>query len=819
MVTARDEIRALFEAALELPNEQRGEFLRARCQDESVVREVESLLEHDSRAAEDFLVPASQPSRLDEVGFDAASCPQSHADPRGMETGLPPLNQFEGRTVGAYTIKRLIAEGGMGAVYLAQQASPRREVALKVMTAAYWSRSAQRRFEFETETLARLHHPNIAQVYESGIHRHENISPVPFFAMEYIQEARTVTSYCNEEALDLRQRLELYCIVCQAVHHGHQKGVIHRDLKPANILIDVNGHVKIIDFGIARSTDSDLAKTTMHTEAGQLLGTLAYMSPEQCVAGAGDIDTRADVYSLGVVLFELLTGRLPYDVSHMTIHAATRVICEQEPVRPSQIAVSGGVSPARLRGDLDTIIMKCLEKGRAKRYSSAAELTEDIQRYLRGEPISARPPSAWSSLLRWARLHARMTAALVTLFIASLVIGSSFATRHYLKSSPARIELTLRGSTFDPVENNAVREGDRAALFAASGDLLYEWLDELGGMMLAKLISLPEKWGGDKIVILAFNTSYRDVTLRGRLCAFSAGGPYDRPLWTAPKDQEVIESMPPDAWPRPKHDPGREYRSTGFQVTKTWLVDVFTGRDHPGPEIVAFHQHTGGSQGAICIWNLNGELLFRVWLDGGLGDVAWLPEKRILVCVAMKGDRDCIDYGWKTTRNHPSVVFAIRPQPGEITDGWIMPYAPAEHPRFEGDRWRGNWYRPLWYKIACPVEWTGISTYLLFFSPAYALGPEFSGGRHVQIRVLFQNRRRLLNDGSMYYFQFVIVADDSGEIVQRGLGGDANRLELQSNKHLPNPKDFELVDWTAFDPPCGPTTQPADLPGHDRLQG
>ena len=236
------------------------------------------------------------------------------------------------KRIGQYRIKRAIASGGMGTVYEALQEKPRRTVALKLMRAGIASRSALRRFEYESQLLARLRHPGIAQVYDAGTHRDGEVT-VPYFAMEYIVGAKAVTDYVKDKKLGTRERMKLFAEVCEAVHHGHQKGIIHRDLKPSNILVDSSGQVKIIDFGVARCTDSDMAVTTLQTDVGQLIGTLQYMSPEQCAADPHDIDTRSDVYALGVVFYEMLCERLPYELKGAALHEATRVIREQEPTK------------------------------------------------------------------------------------------------------------------------------------------------------------------------------------------------------------------------------------------------------------------------------------------------------------------------------------------------------------------------------------------------------------------------------------------------------------------------------------------------------
>lgn len=349
-------------------------------------------------------------------------------DPNAETVGLPTGDSGKGSVpepgkfasmgmpseIGRYKILSVIASGGMGVVYEAMQEAPRRRVALKVIKAGSASKMALHRFEFETQILAKLRHPNIAQIYEAGTWESEQ-GPAPFFAMEYIPGRQPIVSYAEKNDLSLKARLELFSKICDAVHHGHQKGVIHRDLKPDNILIDSSGEPKIIDFGVARATDSDLTVTTMQTTMGQLIGTLQYMSPEQCEADPDLIDTRSDVYALGVILFELLSGKLPYDLRRQAIHEAVRVIKEQRPDSMSTINMS-------LRGDVDTITMKALEKERDRRYQSAAEFASDIHHFLNSEPIIARPLSMSYQLTLFTKKY-RRTCAAVLLLVASVVLG------------------------------------------------------------------------------------------------------------------------------------------------------------------------------------------------------------------------------------------------------------------------------------------------------------------------------------------------------------------------------------------------------------
>jgi serine/threonine protein kinase len=339
----------VFESALERAAPDRSAYLDEVCRGDPELRaEVESLLQADEQAG-GFLEPPEQAMRR----------PSPERDP------------LVGTRIGRYLIQRVVAVGGMGTVYEALQEEPHRTVALKVIRPGMTSRSALQRFKHESEILGRLRHPGIAQIYEAGTHGGDN--GAPFFAMEFISGARTITRYAEEEELSTRERLRLFTKVCDAVQAGHQRGIIHRDLKPANILIDEQGQPKLIDFGVARATDADLTIATLQTDVGELVGTLRYMSPEQCQGDAIELDTRSDVYALGVVLFELLTGELPYDFSTTSPFDAPRVIREQEPRRLSAIN-------RVLRGDVETIVLKALEKDRDHRYQSVPELMRDIRR-------------------------------------------------------------------------------------------------------------------------------------------------------------------------------------------------------------------------------------------------------------------------------------------------------------------------------------------------------------------------------------------------------------------------------------------------------
>ncbi len=451
----REQIKELFDQALALKPQQRDSFLAETCGDDADLKsELQTLLAHDHGAPAEFMRPPEPETA------EAPALPKEGADP------------LVGQHIGQYHLKRVIDSGGMGTVYLAVQDHPHRTVALKVLRAGLASRSALRRFEFESQILGRLRHPGIAQVYEAGTHDDPGTpgAAVPYFAMEYIPSARTITEYARTKELGTRERLALFVRVCEAVHHGHQKGIIHRDLKPGNILVDSNGQPKIIDFGVARATDWDMTVTTLQTDVGQLIGTLQYMSPEQCDGDPGDLDTRSDVYALGVVLYELLCGQLPYDVTRVAFPEAARVIREVRPPRPSTVNRT-------LRGDVETVTLKALEKDRERRYRSAADLGDDIRRYLDSEPIEARPPSVTYQIRMFARRNRAAFVAMAAVFavlVVATVVSLAFAVRANLASQAALAESQQRRAA----EQQALASSQEARTQAAIAEAVNDFLTE-----------------------------------------------------------------------------------------------------------------------------------------------------------------------------------------------------------------------------------------------------------------------------------------------------------------------------------------------------
>jgi eukaryotic-like serine/threonine-protein kinase len=428
MTTWNPRANDLFLKALELRSTgERQEFLDGACAADTAFRaEVEALLEASDKAGS-FL--------------------QSSAPLLGATIDAPAPDERPGTVIGPYKLLQQIGEGGMGTVFMAEQSHPvQRKVALKVIKRGMDSRQVIARFEAERQALAMMDHVNIARVLDAGATE----AGRPYFVMELVH-GMPITKYCDDNHLSPRERLELFVPVCHAIQHAHQKGIIHRDIKPSNVMItlyDGKPVAKVIDFGVAKATEQKLTERTLFTQYGTMVGTLEYMSPEQAEMSALGIDTRSDIYSLGVLLYELLTGGTP--LSHKRLKEAAhaeilRMIREEEPPKPStrlsdsgealaSISANRHMEPAKLtklvRGDLDWIVMKCLEKDRNRRYETANGFAMDVQRYLADEPVQACPPSTGYRLRKFVRRNrgSVLAAGLVLLAVIAGVIGTSIST-------------------------------------------------------------------------------------------------------------------------------------------------------------------------------------------------------------------------------------------------------------------------------------------------------------------------------------------------------------------------------------------------------
>jgi serine/threonine protein kinase/WD40 repeat protein len=431
----RDKVEAIFEAALALGSEaERQAYLAAACADPALRKEVETLLE----------AHRNPDSLLAEI--DSSSC-------RARAPAV--LQEAAGTVIGRYKLLERLGEGGMGVVYMAEQEEPvRRRVAFKIIKLGMDSKQVVARFEAERQALALMDHPNIAKVLDGGA----TDTGRPYFVMELVQGV-PITEFCDKNRLSTEQRLKLFIPVCQAIQSAHQKGIIHRDLKPTNILVTLNpdgsGFPKVIDFGVAKATSQKLTEKTLFTAYGMIVGTPAYMSPEQAEMSHLDVDTRADIYSLGALLYELLTGSAPFPEQRLRsagYNEMQRIILEEQPVKPSTrlstlqgdqrsiVARNRGASELTLGrafpGDLDWIVMKCLEKERARRYETANGLAHDIERHLRNEPVTARPPSRLYEFQKTLRRH-RVGFAAVTAVLAALAIGVVVSTIEAVRARKA----------------------------------------------------------------------------------------------------------------------------------------------------------------------------------------------------------------------------------------------------------------------------------------------------------------------------------------------------------------------------------------------
>jgi WD40 repeat protein/tRNA A-37 threonylcarbamoyl transferase component Bud32 len=441
--TSKDEI---FNAAAELADaDERAAFLDNACANNPHLREeIEDLLDRDLGAAS-FL----------------------ESPPSGLGATVDhPISEKAGNLIGNYKLMEQIGEGGMGTVYVAQQERPvRRKVALKIIKPGMDTKDVMARFEAERQALALMEHSNIARVFDAGATE----SGRPYFVMELVRGI-PITEYCDQNHLSLRERLKLFGDVCQAIQHAHQKGIIHRDVKPSNVMITLHDGtpvVKVIDFGVAKAINQRLTEQTVYTRYAQMIGTPLYMSPEQAEMSGLDVDTRSDIYSLGVLLYELLTGATPFDRERLHTAAydeVRRIIREEEHDKPStRVSTMGDASvtvsarrstdPTKLkqllRGELDWIVMKALEKDRSRRYETASALAAEVIRYLNGEPVEACPPSKTYRLRKFARRY-KSQVAVAAGFLILLLTSSAVAWVLYVHARRAKIDAVV--ATAEAVE-------------------------------------------------------------------------------------------------------------------------------------------------------------------------------------------------------------------------------------------------------------------------------------------------------------------------------------------------------------------------------
>jgi serine/threonine protein kinase/WD40 repeat protein/tetratricopeptide (TPR) repeat protein len=494
----------IFNAAVELPASQRGAYLQEACADDPALRlHIEALLHVHEEAGAFLETPApgaqTSPMRADVPGTT-------------IRTAFAP-SEKAGDRIGRYKLLQQIGEGGCGVVYMAEQEEPvRRRVALKVIKLGMDTRQVIARFEAERQALALMDHPNIAKVLDAGATE----TGRPYFVMELVKGV-PITRYCDENNLSTATRLGLFVQVCQAIQHAHQKGIIHRDIKPSNVLVADHDGVpvpKIIDFGIAKATtDQRLTDKTLFTAFEQFIGTPAYMSPEQAKLSGLDIDTRSDIYSLGVLLYELLTGKTPFEAKRLLdagLDEIRRIIREEEPVRPSTrlhtldaaeqttVAKHRQSDPPKLvhllSGDLDWIVMKALEKDRGRRYETANGLAMDVQRHLRNEPVVARPPSAAYRLEKAFRRN-KLAFIATSAVAAALIVGLGLSTWLFIKEKAARQQAVAAELKQGRLLADArkARRGEAQAREGAEQSLYGSLVDQAHSTRVARRVGYRER--------------------------------------------------------------------------------------------------------------------------------------------------------------------------------------------------------------------------------------------------------------------------------------------------------------------------------------
>jgi serine/threonine protein kinase len=475
-------VETIFNAALSVPSVDREEYLKSACgEDPQVYRRVDALLRaHES--AEGFLP-------------EQANDKSVLKDLVASEVTLPASEKL-GDTIGRYKLLQNIGEGGCGAVYMAEQEQPvRRRVALKVIKLGMDTKQVVARFEAERQALALMDHENIAKVLDAGATE----TGRPFFVMELVRGVK-ITDYCDQKCLSTEERLELFVKVCRAIEHAHQKGIIHRDIKPSNILVTLHDGVpvpKVIDFGIAKATQGRLTDRTLFTAFEQFIGTPAYMSPEQAEMSGLDVDTRSDIYSLGVLLYELLTSRTPFNAKELLasgLEAMRHTIRETEPTPPSTMLstmLKGDLAEAAehrrvdasklitaIRGDLEWIVMKCLDKDRARRYETATALAAEVQRYMKNEPIQARPPSKIYLFQKLLRRHKFLFASAGAVS-GALLIGLGLSTWLWIKEREARTRAVAAERSMEKSSRIAAENAQQAGLSARKSQQVAQLLKDI----------------------------------------------------------------------------------------------------------------------------------------------------------------------------------------------------------------------------------------------------------------------------------------------------------------------------------------------------
>lgn len=541
-------------------------------------------------------------------------------------------------TFPGYRLLKYLGRGGLGVVYEAEQLSPHRRVAIKLLRSGLHNPNATQRFRAESEILARLRHPAIAAIHHAGV-LSESGEQRPYFVLELIEGATPITDHTT--SVPREDRIKLLIRVCQGVHHAHLKGFIHRDLKPSNILVNSEGEPKIIDFGVARILDDDFSLTIDCTESGQILGTVQYMAPEQCDADPTNVDARADVYALGLLLYEILLDRHPYTVPTTSLAAAARAVTDSPPA-PLQ-SVDKSIPKA-----LEAIVLKALEKNPDKRYQSAYALAEDLERFLQGRPVLAKTPSAWQRMVGWIGRHPIATTAIACAILIAATFGLTQLSMWYVYRVP--VSLALRP------------DNTGAAIYARSGAILHEW----------------EGWGAESVLAIS-RVKTSDPSEEGVFIILV------EEKSATNRRVELVDYLAPRqiTWTPPDHtfEFPIDTRGMRFDDAKSYMslddglvADIFP--DLPGDEIVLFHRHVPWFPTCVRIYNVRTlndvTLVAEFWYPGYVTGM-WDPEyaQMYLIGPANRFPWHFVGVDNQYTDPHARTVAAFKPT-REITSRFLI---------------------------------------------------------------------------------------------------------------------------------------------------